>query len=138
MTHVAHSIEKAKTLARLMHAGQVDKAGEDYFAHLVRVAEAGEFYVDVVVGYLHDIIEDTAMTHEDLAAFGFGDYVGTAVEALTHRKGETYADYMARIVAAGGSAARVKAADLRDHLRDTSPIPDSLIKRYTKALALVA
>lgn len=136
---VYDSVTRAKTLAKLMHAGQVDKAGEDYFTgHLTRVAEAGEFYVDVIVGYLHDIIEDTAMTHEDLAAFGFGDHVGAAVEALTHRKDEIYADYMARIVVAGGAAARVKATDLRDHLRDTGPIPDSLIKRYTKALALVA
>jgi (p)ppGpp synthase/HD superfamily hydrolase len=136
----ATHITKARALAKLLHAGHTDKAGDDYFAgHLTRVASAGDFYIDVSVGYLHDIVEDTDATLDDLRDLDFGDHIVGAVDLLTKKDGVTYADYIRAIKASGDSVAvRVKLADLRDHLRDTSAISDSLVKRYTDALAVLS
>lgn len=135
-------IDKARVLARIAHSGQVDKAGDDYFTgHLTRVAEAGDYYIDVSVGYLHDIVEDTVVTLEDLHSLGFSEDIIAAVRALTHNKDKhTYAEYITYIIGIGGSALRVKLNDVRDHLRDETmhAITASLVKRYENAFERLA
>lgn len=130
-------IDIARTLARIAHAGQVDKAGDDYFTgHLTRVAEAADYYMDASVGYLHDIVEDTATTLVDLHSLGFSYDIIAAVQALTHDKDRhTYAEYITHIIGIGGSALRVKLNDVRDHLREETmhAITASLVKRYENA-----
>ncbi len=69
-----------------------------------------------IVAVLHDVIEDTSVTAEDLRREGFDEFVLAALECLTHRKGETYADYVIRCK--GDVIARqVKLADLEDNAR---------------------
>ena len=80
-----------------------------------------------VVAVLHDVIEDTSVTAEDLRREGFDEDVLAALECLTHRKGEPYADY---VVQCKGDeiARRVKLADLEDNARPSRALlrPDRI------------
>jgi hypothetical protein len=90
-----------------------------------------------IVAVLHDVIEDTPVTADELLRAGFGEQVVAAVLCVTHRKGESYADYVVRCKA-DDIARRVKLADLADNTRLDRTIlrPDRLegdlarIRRY--------
>lgn len=105
----------AEGIARAAHAGQMDKAGMPYAEHPARVAArvADDPYA-VAAAWLHDVLEDTPVTAQGLAAHGIPERVVTAVRALTRRPGQTSEDYY-RAVAADRLALRVKVADLADN-----------------------
>ncbi|MFT4036278.1 MAG: hypothetical protein QM679_11960 [Patulibacter sp.] len=103
----------AEAIARAAHAGQADKAGRPYVEHVRRVADAVD-PADVAVAWLHDVLEDTDVTAQDLAAAGISPQTIAAVEAITRRDGETSADYYRR-VRANAAALRVKASDIADN-----------------------
>jgi guanosine-3',5'-bis(diphosphate) 3'-pyrophosphohydrolase len=131
----------AERLARSAHLGQVEKlTGRAYAEHLVRVAALVEGDEAKAVAWLHDTLEDTALTVEDLRAAGLPESVIRAVLILTHDRLDTYAEYI-RCVAEEGNALAlaVKLADLRDHLRPMEPVvlPPGMHKRYAKALAIL-
>ena len=124
---------EALRFATFMHADQVDRTGHDYILHAERVGQAvahlGEAYE--AAGYLHDVVEDTDTSLDDLRHLGFTEEVVEAVDALTKREGETHAE---RVLRAGRNtvAREVKIADMRDNLR---PGCGTLEKRYRKGLA---
>jgi (p)ppGpp synthase/HD superfamily hydrolase len=126
----------ARTLARLFHDGQFDKAGLPYIEHVLRVSNAGATTEEKIVGALHDILEDTPMKAESLRAI-FGDTIADAVEALTRQPLEEYMLYVAR-AADNPIARQVKKYDLNDNLGRLSQLPasqaHSLWRRYTRAL----
>ena len=145
-------IEKAKEFAAEYHEGMTDKYGNPYMEHLERVAdrvremeydfvdETSEIEMYVATAYLHDIIEDTDCTREDLVAL-FPESVVEAIFRLTREEGMTYAEYIERILSqdsipilAGKIARVVKLADLLDHLAGPTPCPPNLVKRYEKSL----
>jgi (p)ppGpp synthase/HD superfamily hydrolase len=131
-------VKVAEALARLMHAGQVDKAGEPYIEHLSRVAQRVP-EKHRAAAWLHDIIEDTPLTFEELGNFGFSRNTIDAVVILTRRQGETYSEFIERVLTkhygdAAITAKVVKLEDVRDHLRDITPLSDSMVERYAKAL----
>ena len=147
-------IEKAKKIAAEYHKGMVDKYGNPYMEHLDRVAdrvremeydfvdETSEIELYVATAYLHDIIEDTDCTREDLVAL-FPESVVEAIFRLTREEGMTYAEYIERILSrwlvrrlalAGKIARVVKLADLLDHLAGPTPCPPNFVKRYEKSL----
>jgi (p)ppGpp synthase/HD superfamily hydrolase len=110
-------------LATRLHAGQLDKVGEEYIGHPLRVMErvartAPAAGVDVerarMAAALHDVVEDTDMTVEDLARLGYPPDVVAAVDALSRRPNEASEDYLAR-VAAIPLAVVVKRADMADN-----------------------
>lgn len=108
------AVARARALATAAHRGQVDKAGDDYITHPARVAAAVAGDPDAqIVAWLHDVVEDTAVTAEDLAA-EFAPHIVAAVLALTRRSGETADAYYAR-VRADRLALRVKLADIGDN-----------------------
>jgi (p)ppGpp synthase/HD superfamily hydrolase len=110
------TIEKALQIAARAHEGQVDKHGQPYILHLLRVMSAVEGEEARIVAILHDVIEDTSVTAEDLRREGFGEPVLAALDCLTHRQGEPYAEYVIRCK--GQDIARwVKLADLEDNYR---------------------
>ena len=110
------SIEKALQIAVRAHEGQIDKDGQPYILHPLRVMNAVEDEQAKIVAVLHDVIEDTSVTFEDLRREGFDEVVLTALECLTHRKNEPYADYVVRCK--GNVIARqVKLADLEENAR---------------------
>ena len=134
---------KAMCLAYQAHHGQTDKAGLPYFHHPLHLAESMDDELSCTVALLHDTVEDTALTPEDLAQ-EFPAQVVEAVALLTHQPGVDYFDYI-RAIAANSLAAKVKLADLA-HNSDSSrvagtDIPPARIalwlEKYQKALALL-
>lgn len=108
----------AEKVARKAHGDTLNKHnGERYILHPERVVatlrRGGADAFRLAIGWLHDVVEDTAITLDDLAMH-FPARVVDAVDALTHRKGEQRKDYYAR-VGAVLDALVVKFADLRDN-----------------------
>ena len=135
------TLERAIALAATAHAGQVDKAGQPYILHPLRVLLRLSDPDARMVAALHDVVEDTAVTLADLAAEGFSPAVIEAVDALTHRPGEAYPDYVRR-AAANPLARQVKRADVLDNLDATrlvDPTPKDLqrAQKYRGALVLL-
>lgn len=113
----AHAtIDDALALAVEKFHGVIDKAGEPYILHLIRVMLQQTDDAARQVAVLHDLVEDTAVTLDELSELGFADSVVTAIDALTHRAEENYEDYVFR-VAECSMAKRVKLADLGDNYR---------------------
>jgi (p)ppGpp synthase/HD superfamily hydrolase len=109
------SVMRARQIAVAAHTGQVDKAGADYITHPERVAaRVGDDESAQAVAWLHDVVEDTAVSLDDLVVAGMGEQVVAAVAALTHRPGESAESYYAR-VQADPLALQVKLADLSDN-----------------------
>lgn len=109
------SLERALEIAREAHAGQVDKAGADYVSHPMRVSASVDSDEAKIVGLLHDVVEDgPGWTLERLRQEGFSEAVVEAVDALTHRKGESYFATVER-AKANPLARQVKLADLADN-----------------------
>lgn len=110
----------ALRLAVGAHAGQLDKAGQPYILHPLRVSMriariTGYDEPAAVVALLHDVLEDTDTDVWDLISEGYSDEIIQAVEAITHHEGESYIDYLKR-VKQNDIALIVKLADISDNL----------------------
>ncbi|HEY3003709.1 MAG TPA: HD domain-containing protein [Kribbellaceae bacterium] len=107
-------VERARQIALAAHDGQTDKAGVPYITHPARVAArvAGDPAAEIVA-WLHDVVEDTGVTLDDLAA-EFPPAIVAAVDAMTKRPSEDRDSYYRR-VAADPLALEVKHADLDDN-----------------------
>ena len=101
---------KAMNLAYHAHQGQFDKGGVPYIFHPIHLAESMDDEISTCVALLHDTVEDTAVTLEELAA-QFPREVVEAVDLLTHRANVDYFDYV-RAIKQNPIAVRVKLADL--------------------------
>jgi GTP diphosphokinase / guanosine-3',5'-bis(diphosphate) 3'-diphosphatase len=124
------TIEKAIEIAARAHAGQRDKAGAPYIFHPLRLMLAVRGDEERMAAVLHDVVEDTPLTFEDLLHEGFSETVVDAVRALTKHDGES------RIAAAHRAAANpiaraVKLADVTDNM-DLSRIPAPTGKDYAR------
>ncbi len=104
--------EIAKSIAIQAHEGQVDKAGKSYIDHPAAVAVDVSGDVAKAVAWLHDVVEDTSMTFDDLRAAGVASEVIDHLRLLTHDKSVPYLDYIAAIKG-DPVACEVKLADLR-------------------------
>ena len=109
-----NQIEKAIKIALEAHTEQKDKAGETYILHPLRLMLQMETEEEKVVAVLHDVIEDSEYTFEDLRHEGFSAEVVDAIDCVTKREGEDYDEFIERIVK-NTLAARVKIADLKDN-----------------------
>lgn len=131
--------EEALLLAVTAHRGQKDKGGAPYVLHPLRVMLSLGEPAEMIAAVLHDTVEDGGLTLEELRRKGFPDEVVCALDALTRRPGESYADYLGR-VRENPIAMRVKVADLEDNL-DESRIPNPTDRdrerweEYRRALA---
>jgi (p)ppGpp synthase/HD superfamily hydrolase len=121
------TIDKALQIASRAHEGQKDKDGLPYILHPLRVMNSVEGEEARIVAVLHDAIEDTSVTEDELRREGFDHSVVTAVLCVTHRKDESYADYVIRCKG-NEIARRVKLADLEDNARPSRALlrPDRL------------
>lgn len=124
------TIERAIQIAAIAHAGQVDKAGQPYILHPLRVMLRLEGTDERIAAVLHDVVEDTEVTLAALTQEGFSQEVIAAVEALTKRPGESRLDAAAR--AAINSIARaVKLADNAENM-DLSRIANPTKKDFAR------
>lgn len=101
---------KAMNLAYNAHHGQFDKGGVPYVFHPIHLAEGMDDEISTCAALLHDTVEDTAVTLEDLAR-EFPKEVVDAVALLTHADGVDYFDYV-RAIRQNPVAVKVKLADL--------------------------
>lgn len=131
------TLERTISIAAKAHEGAVDKAGAPYILHALRVMLSCSTADEQIVAVLHDVVEDSDLTLEDLRAEGFSEKIIEAVEALTRQYGEAYDDFILR-AAANPIARKVKLADLQDNL-DLSRIQNptdrdfALVKKYKRA-----
>ncbi len=124
------TIEKAIEIAARAHAGQVDKAGAPYIFHPLRLMLAVNGEHERMAAALHDVVEDTPLTFDDLTREGFPAAVIDAVRALTKQPGESRIDAAHR-AAANPVARRVKLADVGDNM-DLSRIASPTEKDYAR------
>ncbi len=128
---------RAMKLCYQAHAGQTDKGGLPYVFHPFHVAEQMDDEISTTVALLHDIVEDTPMTLDELRAEGFPPEVVEAINALSRRESERYMDYVDRLKK-NPLAKKVKLADLA-HNSDQTRIPNptekvrNMWKRYERA-----
>jgi (p)ppGpp synthase/HD superfamily hydrolase len=108
-------VAAASEIAAHEHAGQTDKAGVAYITHPARVAArvAGDPDAEAVA-WLHDVVEDTGRSLDDLRGAGMSERIVSAVDAISKRDDEDRNTHYAR-VAANPLALKVKYADLADN-----------------------
>ena len=133
--------KKAMKLCFKAHKDQVDKSGMPYVFHPFHVAEQMTDEVTTIVALLHDVVEDTDYTLEDIAAEGFGEDILKAVALMTHEDDVPYLDYVAKLKD-NPIARAVKLADLA-HNSDLSRIGEideetkQRLEKYKKARAIL-
>lgn len=134
-------LEKAIRTAVYFHSGQLDKIGQPYILHPLRVMNRMSTDDERIVAVLHDVLEDTDCRVIDLFNDGFPDYIIKAINYLTRREDETYANYIDR-VKRNQLATKVKIVDLMDNLSRIYNLPEkereSIRKRYTEAYRKLA
>ncbi|MBF0428373.1 MAG: GTP pyrophosphokinase [Magnetococcales bacterium] len=109
------TLEQAIALAVQVHMGQKDKAGVPYILHPLRLMLRLEREEERIVAVLHDVVEDTSITFEDLRAMGFSETILDALNHLTHREEVSYEEYIQKIHG-HPMARRIKLLDLEDNM----------------------
>jgi len=133
--------KKALQLCFQAHREQVDKSGMPYVFHPFHLAEQMTDEATTVAALLHDVVEDTTYTFDDLAEMGFNHTVLEALRLLTHAEGVPYMDYV-RAIKANPIATAVKLADLRHNsdLTRLDAVDDAALRRvekYAQAIRLL-
>lgn len=109
------SLDNAIGIAIQAHANHLDKGGEPYILHPLRVMLKMKTEHDRIVAVLHDTVEDSWITLENLRSLGYNDEIVDAIDHLTRRKKETYDEFIERVYE-NKTATRVKIADLQDNM----------------------
>jgi len=137
-------IKKALRIAFETHKDQFDKAGLPYIFHPFHLAEQMETEDEICVALLHDVVEDSDITFDDLRAHGFSSQVVDAVALLTHYvyHGDCHYMYYIRQIKTNPLATKVKLADLR-HNSDITRLDEidekmkKLLEKYQSAIELL-
>ncbi len=132
---------KAITVAYNAHQGQLDRAGLPYILHPLHVAEQMKDEDTCVVALLHDVIEDTDLTLENLREYGFTEAQIEGVRVMTREEDEDYFEYI-RSVKTNPLALAVKLEDLK-HNSDVTRIIEitdkdlQRLEKYKKAMEIL-
>ena len=133
------TLERAIAIAAEAHAGQKDRAGAPYILHPIRLMIQMDSEEAMMAAVLHDVVEDSVWTLDDLRKEGYSNEVLNAVDSLTHRdkEGEDYWDYIQR-AKSDPIAIKVKLADLEDNLNpdrlnEITEKDEKRFDRYRKA-----
>ena len=131
-------VDLALSIVRQAHEGQLDKAGVAYIEHPIYVANQVDTEEEKAVALLHDVIEDSPVSAEELLQAGLPETVVTAVQVLTKKKEQDYQTYL-ETVKKNPLARVVKLADLK-HNSDLSRLSSitekdrERLKKYKKAI----
>lgn len=134
--------KKALRLCFEAHREQKDKSGLPYVFHPFHLAEQMSDEATTLVALLHDVVEDTPYTLDDLCRMGFPPEVTDAIALMTHDKRVPYLEYVARI-GKNPIARAVKLADLR-HNSDLSRLDEvtekdrARVAKYAQAIRLLS
>ena len=133
------TLGRAISIAAEAHAGQKDRAGAPYILHPIRLMIQMDTEDAMMAAVLHDVVENSTWTLDDLRKEGFSNEVLNAVDSLTHRdkEGEDYWDYIQR-AKSDPIAIKVKLADLEDNLNpdrlnEVTEKDEKRFDRYRKA-----
>lgn len=137
-----NQLEKAIQIALKAHAGQTDKGGNTYVLHPLRLMVQMPTEQLQTIAVLHDVVEDSTYTFEDLAKEGFPEEIINAVRSLTKKEGEQYDDFIQR-VKSNPLAIPVKIADMKDNSNlDRIPNPTEKdrerVKKYQQAIEMLS
>lgn len=130
--------KKALNICFEAHKDQKDKSGMPYVFHPFHLAEQMKTEETTIVALLHDIVEDTPITLEDLRAEGFSEAVLEAIALMTHDDDVKYMEYV-REIKKNPIAAAVKLADLRHNsdLTRLDEVTEEALKRREKYLTAI-
>ena len=136
------TLERAIEIATRTHAGQTDKGGAPYILHPLRVMLRVAPGAQQIVAVLHDVVEDSDVTFEDLEREGFAAEVISGLRAVTKVEGESYEDFVAR-AARDPVGKAVKLADLMENSdlsRIAQPSQKDLerVAKYRRAIAYLS
>ena len=131
--------KKAMKIAEKAHAGQVDKAGEPYIGHPLYVSEHVSGKPEKIAALLHDVVEDSDMTLEDLK--DFPEEIVNAVDHLTRNKEQSYENYIC-LLRLDPIARNVKIEDLKHNmdlsrLKEVTDDDRQRVRKYEKYLKLL-
>ena len=130
------TLQDSIELATKHHKGQVDKGGKPYINHPIRVMKKMMFEDEKIIAVLHDIVEDTSITLQDLKDMGYNSDIVNSIDCLTKRNGESYDDFIERVIT-DTEASRVKLSDIEDNM-DTNRLKkitkedEKRLKKYKK------
>ena len=134
-------VKKALQIAFDAHMDQVDKAGLPYIYHPFYLATQMETEDSIIVALLHDVVEDSPYTFEDLENHGFSTTIIATLRLLTHEDSEDYITYIHR-VKENELARIVKLADLKHNSDESrlSHIDDKVrerLNRYAESIKIL-
>ena len=132
-------LNKALVIAYHAHDGQFDKGGMPYILHPVTVALHVDSVDEKMVALLHDVVEDSSYSLDDLKKEGFPAHIIEAVDIITKKDGESYDSYLEK-VKSNDLARKVKIADIthnsdRSRIKEISEKDLKRFKKYEKALS---
>lgn len=110
-----NNLDVAIAFACKVHAGQVDKSGQPYILHPLRLMLRFQDEDERIVSVLHDVVEDGNVSFNELRGLGFCESIIEAIDCLSKRPGERYEDFIQRL-ASNKLAKQVKIEDIRDNL----------------------
>ena len=133
------TVEDALRIAVDAHNGQKDLDGNPVILHPIAVGLAGNNREEIIGGFLHDVVEDTEFTFNDLLARGVDKTIVETLQLLTHSKDISYDEYVQRIVTSGNSIAiHIKYNDLKHNLkRGRADGHWKIVAKHEKALAII-
>ncbi len=126
--------ERALYLVSELFKSKNDKIGFPYVNHLIRVSVKLDSRELKIAGLLHDVLEDTKLTSDDLRELGFSNRIIEIVEAVTNSPMGSYHDKIRRIVSSGDlDVIKLKFADMSDNFDQEriNLLPEDLKKRLT-------
>lgn len=134
-------IKKALEIAFDAHKDQVDKAGLPYIYHPFYLATQMETVDSIIVALLHDVVEDSHYTFEEIENYGFSPSIISALRLLTHEDSEDYIAYIHR-VKENELARIVKLADLKHNSDESrlSHMDDKVrerLNRYVESIKIL-
>ena len=134
------TVEDALHIAVDAHNGQKDLDGNPVILHPIAVGLAGNNREEIIGGFLHDVVEDTEFTFNDLLARGVDKTIVETLQLLTHTKDISYDEYVQRIATSGNSIAiHIKYNDLKHNLkRGRAGGHWKIVAKHEKALAIIA
>lgn len=132
-------VERCIHIAMEAHQGQRDRDGNAVILHPLIVGSMGKTDAEKCVGFLHDVVEDTDWTFEDLRDEGIPEEIIEALRLCTHDDGTDYYDYVRRIIDSGNQTAlHVKLNDLHHNIaRGKAFGYPELVKKHSGALRMI-
>ena len=131
-------LHKAITIACNAHQGQSSINGEPYILHPLRLLIKAKSNEEKIIAALHDVIEKSSISLADLKNQGFDQNIIGSIDSLSRRRGESYVDYIARLMQ-NRISIKIKLLDLADNIKihnenNDNGIYDAKINQYKNAL----